>query len=358
MKIAVYMGLPSGGAMRTMEAVIERLNKRHEVILWQTPASSDLPTRFGRDIESWWLQSIKQKKLADKINHSGCDVALVTHDEHLQAPHLLKHLTVPSVFLCQEPTRVFFEKWIENQERIKGIKKLYEGINRKIRRWLEVGNAKQADKIMANSLYSIESIKRAYGVTSQAIYLGYDKSVYRAGTNKKKNVIMVVGNNEPQKDLSLAVRTVALLRTYELLIACPRKNDMRSIKSLAKKLGVKMRYVVGKSSKEMACLYSSARVTLATAHLEPFGLSVVESMACGTPVVAVSEGGFRETVTSGISGELTERDSRQLAGAVRKVVDSYDKYRDGALKRARAFDWDETTKLLEKLLESSSRLAK
>jgi len=51
---------------------------------------------------------------------------------------------------------------------------------------------------------------------------------------------------------------------------------------------------------------------------EPFGLSVVESMACGTPVVAYRRGSMPEIIDDGVTGFLVD-DAAQAADAVRSV---------------------------------------
>jgi glycosyltransferase involved in cell wall biosynthesis len=55
-------------------------------------------------------------------------------------------------------------------------------------------------------------------------------------------------------------------------------------------------------------LYRGARAVLCAAEREPFGLVPPEAMACGTPVLAVRDGGFAETVVDGETGWLLPRD--------------------------------------------------
>jgi glycosyltransferase involved in cell wall biosynthesis len=46
---------------------------------------------------------------------------------------------------------------------------------------------------------------------------------------------------------------------------------------------------------------------------EPFGLSVVESMACGTPVVAYRKGSMPEVIDEGVTGRLVENVDEAVA---------------------------------------------
>jgi glycosyltransferase involved in cell wall biosynthesis len=54
--------------------------------------------------------------------------------------------------------------------------------------------------------------------------------------------------------------------------------------------------------------------------LEPLGLVPLESMACGTPVVAIAEAGMRETIQNGENGILTERDPCEFGQAIEKLL--------------------------------------
>jgi glycosyltransferase involved in cell wall biosynthesis len=61
-----------------------------------------------------------------------------------------------------------------------------------------------------------------------------------------------------------------------------------------------------------ACVYAP--------HLEPFGLVPIEAMAAGLPVVAVREGGVRETVREGVTGYLVPRDEAVFAERVLALI--------------------------------------
>ncbi len=89
---------------------------------------------------------------------------------------------------------------------------------------------------------------------------------------------------------------------------------------------------------------------------EPFGLSVVEAMACGTPVIAMKRGSMPELVADGITGFLVN-DSDEMAAAVVKVK-HLDRYRCRKWSKDR-FSVDRMVedyiKVYEKLIQQASR---
>lgn len=72
---------------------------------------------------------------------------------------------------------------------------------------------------------------------------------------------------------------------------------------------------------DMPAWYRSADIVAATPWYEPFGLTPLEAMACGVPVVATEVGGLTDTVVDGVTGDLVPpRDPRALATALRRLL--------------------------------------
>jgi glycosyltransferase involved in cell wall biosynthesis len=72
---------------------------------------------------------------------------------------------------------------------------------------------------------------------------------------------------------------------------------------------------------ELVDLYRRAGVVACGQIREPFGLITLEAMATRAPVVAVDEGGFRETVRDGVSGVLAPREPAAFGRALASVLD-------------------------------------
>jgi glycosyltransferase involved in cell wall biosynthesis len=107
---------------------------------------------------------------------------------------------------------------------------------------------------------------------------------------------------------------------------------------------VEMRGTV--SEEELIDLYARCKGLICTAVDEDFGLTPLEAMASGKPVVAVNEGGFKETVVQGKTGLLVEANRDELVKAIKEISKEPQKYKDAC--RIRAADFD-TSIFLEKM---------
>jgi len=109
-------------------------------------------------------------------------------------------------------------------------------------------------------------------------------------------------------------------------------------------LGSVVRFVGGVEQGRLAEYYRAADVTVMPSTYESFGLVAVESMACGTPVVASRVGGLATIVRDGENGALVPwRDPRLFADRIRPIL--MDQHhattlRRGALTTAAGYSWD------------------
>ena len=69
-------------------------------------------------------------------------------------------------------------------------------------------------------------------------------------------------------------------------------------------------------------LLSGAICMIYSSNLEPFGFAPLEANACGTPVIAVAEGGVRETIIHGKNGFLANPNPNDIAKYIKQLIDN------------------------------------
>ena len=95
--------------------------------------------------------------------------------------------------------------------------------------------------------------------------------------------------------------------------------------------------------KELIKLYSNCKGFITTALEEDFGLTPLEAMASGKPVIAPNEGGYKETIIDGVTGKLIDDiNPDKLVEAIKEVDRELKKnplkYKNACIKQAKKFD--------------------
>ena len=78
------------------------------------------------------------------------------------------------------------------------------------------------------------------------------------------------------------------------------------------------------SDKELVEILNRAAVMVYAPRLEPFGFAPLEANACGLPVVAVAEGGVRETIEDGVNGLLVQHQPEAIAHGIQRLTQDKD----------------------------------
>jgi glycosyltransferase involved in cell wall biosynthesis len=180
--------------------------------------------------------------------------------------------------------------------------------------------------------------------------------------------ILSVGRLVERKGYADLVEALRLLPDAEAVIvggppAAQLGDDpvAQHLRQLAQERGVadRVRLTGAVPREEMPQWYRSADLVACPAWYEPFGLTPLESMACGVPVVAYAVGGFVDTVVDGVTGYLVApRDYRALAKTLRELLaDPVRRLEFGAAavdRAAECYSWSRTA---DQLLAVYQRLA-
>jgi D-inositol-3-phosphate glycosyltransferase len=150
--------------------------------------------------------------------------------------------------------------------------------------------------------------------------------------------VLFVGRIQRLKGLEVLVRAFGRLGDLDarLLVVggqpgtTPESREISRLQHLVTRVGIEDRttFVGAVAHERLPLYYSAADVTVMPSSYESFGLVAVESLACGTPVVATRVGGLTSIVHDGETGLLVPwRDAGMFAERLRRVLE------DTALRR-------------------------
>lgn len=141
-----------------------------------------------------------------------------------------------------------------------------------------------------------------------------------------KRFFLYVGSLEPRKNLSSAIRAMAQFRGEDKLVVVGASGWMNTdLHELIEKQSDKVHLLGYVPQSDLAALYSAATATVFPSFYEGFGLPVVESMACGTPVLTSDNSSLAE-IGSGAALLLRHpEDPGEIALALTRLAE------DGAL---------------------------
>lgn len=335
MKIAVFHNLPSGGAKRALYNYVKYLKNAGHQVDAHVPASANesylplkaivdefysytVPRTTRGQLHSWfrrilprafdikWTRDrtadeiddlkLAQGRIADTINAWPYDVVFVEQDQLTMSPFLIQRLKQPTVYYCQQPSRVE-EAVLHEVARAAsplatapGRVPTYKRIWRAYLKSQEIPfakidreNASHAKYILANSCFSRETILRVYGLNSMVSYLGIDDDAFRPLSVTRENFVISVGECRPHKGFDFTLRSLGLIpepRRPKLIIVS-NTSDARweaHLVKIAARLRVELEIKTSIPDSELVCLYNRARLFVYAAILEPFGLAPLEAM--------------------------------------------------------------------------------
>jgi glycosyltransferase involved in cell wall biosynthesis len=318
--------------------------------------------RFGQGLRD---AAAVQRSIAATIDAAGYDVAFVHHCRFVQSPWVLADLRTPSVYFCQEPYRIVYEARLRPDSRVTRARLWMPSIG--VAR-IDRANIARADRVLANSDFSRESILRAYGIDSTAVHLGVDASVFSPGRPEEKDrYVLAVGAISRFKGHRLVIEALAHIpdgRRPPMLIIGDRTagGEVELLRAMATRGGVAMEIRTLVSDEELVAAYRGASIVACAAELEPFGLTALEAAAAAVPVVAVREGGYRETVVDGVTGVLVpDRRVDSMATAIDELLADprlRGRLGDAGMERARGeWSWERTGAMARQHLAAASRSA-
>ncbi len=372
MRIAVWHNLPSGGGKRALYDHVRGLTARgHDVTAFCPPSADQdylplapiVPEHVLPLTEPdpppaplrWLMQRAgasagRLPEIPPMLAHAAAfaaivergdfDVVLASSCRTFYTPFVGRMLKIPSALYLNEPCRRLFEArpslpwlaapslpgpwwhprtarhWIGDAIRVHSVR---------VQAREEWTNIRAFETVLVNSRFSRESVLRAHGFDAEVCYLGVDTDHFMAGDDDREPVVLSVGEFGRHKNPLFVIRAVAATRRRPPLVWIANRVDealFEEATRLAAALAVTMILHTNVSEGELVRHYQRAAVFAYAPRLEPFGFAPLEANACATPVVAVAEGGVRETVSHGETGLVVDGDHGAMAAALDLLLEN------------------------------------
>ena len=289
----------AGGIERFTHTIVKGLKQRGcEVTLFAHPESDrDLSLSLEPILDTSFCQTVEEESHEAYLNImdylSTADFDLV-HDNSLNYfPIILEdRLNVPLVTTLHTPPFPRFASAVRYRER------------------------KQRGHYISISQFNTKLWELNHDRT-ETIHNGVDTDAFAYAPFYYRNCAVWTGRILPDKGTHLAIEAARKAR-IKLAIAGKIEDEHYFATEIEPHLGENVEYVGHLAQQELVELLQSAAVTLCTpVWEEPFGLVVIESLACGTPVVAFDRGAMSEILDSQTGVVVPANDTDAMAAGIK-----------------------------------------
>jgi len=259
---------------------------------------------------------------------------------------------------CHAPARFLWD-WYYNylaENKIGGIKKVFVISFLHLLRIWDRSASDRVDSYIANSKNTSLKIKKFYGRDSVVIYPPVDQGEIfdkKTDTDIKmpEDYYLIVSRLSPYKKVDVAI--AAFNRLGLPLVIIGEGSDRKRLEKMA---NTNITFLGFQTEKVLSSCYANCRAFIFPGE-DDFGITIVEAMSFGKPVLAYRKGGALETIIEGETGEFFDAAVPEiLADGIRKLNKDIGKYDVEKIKnRAERFSRKRFETDLQNFIESSIR---
>lgn len=323
----VHDWLVGGGA----ELVVEQLHELYpEAPIYTSYCTDEWRQRLDGKVTTGWLQHLgKFRKYIPflriwwftRLNFEGYDLVISSSGAEAKGIHAPKGTM--HVNYCHAPTHYYWSRYDEYMQhpgfgafdwmaRL-GLRLLVGPL----RRW-DYRAAQRPDKIIANSSHIQQEIKKYYGRDSIVIHppVYFERFQKPANQDLPRQGFIVSGRQTPYKRFDLAIQACNQLKLPLKVIGSGPDNAR--LRSLA---GPSITFF-GHAPDEVVEMEFASAEALLFPGIDDFGITAIEAMAAGTPVIAYRAGGALDYIEPGKTGEFFAEQTVESLTAMLRTFDS------------------------------------
>ena len=394
MKIAIFHDLPSGGGKRALFEQARRLAEHHDLDVYSLSTADHTFCDLRPFVKSYHIYPFEPSKLfsrpfgrlnqiqryrdllhlkrlslsiANDIDVGKYDLLFVHPCIWTQAPLLLLYSKTPSVYYCHEPNRAIYEPSNSSSSERNWMRSLLNRADLAIRLYrstltkLDLVATRSAGLVLANSQFNRGNIANIYGINPVVNYLGVDTGIFQPPMGDvQRTYILSVGAVQSTKGFDDVIDLVGQIPSAQrpplhIVGNSEIPSERKRLLSLARQKCVDIEIEIGVCVDTLIERYHRAIFMLYLPHNEPFGLVVLEAMACGVPVVGVSEGGLVETIIDGETGFLIPRGGDRAVSRTKTMLEDH-RIRENMARKASEiarcqWGWDTSVRELDAILQ-------
>jgi len=271
----------------------------------------------------------------EQFDLSGYD--LIISSSHAFAKGALTNSNQLHICYCYTPIRYAWDltnQYFDKRSFIGRIQKLIlQPVLHNIRTW-DVVSSNRVDCFVAISNYIARRIKKIYRRDAEVIYPPVDTAKFSC-ESQKEDFYLTASRFVPYKKIDLIAEAFSKMPDKKLIII-GEGSDEEKIKA---KCGKNVKMIDYNKVDELAEYMKRARAFVFAAE-EDFGISVIEALSCGTPVIALNRGGTAETIIDGKYGiHFSNQTPEDIVNAVSRFEKSEDTFDPQILSNyAKQFD--------------------
>lgn len=332
-----------GGAERVLERLIKIFPQADVYTSMYSPESlGPHRKRFENyDIKTTWLDSIPAREklisplrllspfVFKNLNLSSYDVIIVSQTG-AYFPSLVKKGKAKLICYTHTPPRYLYGYMTARE--VKGITKPFTAVAFNALRIVDVNASKNVDLFLANSNEVKKRIEKYYRRDAEVVYPPVELPNVVRG--KKKDYFVAGGRLARAKGMDVIVKAFNKNGLPLKIFGKGFAGFEEELRKIAKR---NIEFVGEVNDEKKFELLAGAKAYVFASYDEDFGITPVEAMGVGTPVVAFKSGGVKETVVDGKTGVFYEPNTSESLNNAISTLKNLKINSDDCLQQAEMF---------------------